>query len=55
MGCLISQGLSTHPIFPVMPACLGGDLRESRARGTVWYRQKMEAKCVQLPRTLISE
>lgn len=55
MGCLLSQGLNVHPIFPELPAGLGRDLGESRARGTVWKRQKMEAKYVQLPRTLIFE
>lgn len=55
MGCLLSQGLNVHPVFPELPAGLGGDLGESRARETVWKRQKMEAKYVQLPRTLIFE
>lgn len=36
MGCQISQGWNTHSVFPVMLACLGGDLRELRARRTVW-------------------
>lgn len=31
MGCLISHGWNMHSVFPVMLACLGGDLRvESR-------------------------
>lgn len=55
MGCLLLLALNVHPIFLELPAGLGGDLGESRARGTVWRRQKMEAKYVQLPRTLIFE
>jgi len=51
VGALISQGLNVHPIFRAMPGCLRGDLSESRASGTVWKRQKMEAKYLQLPRT----
>lgn len=35
LGCLHSRALNVHPVFPELPAGLGGDLGESRASRTV--------------------